>query len=76
MNPASQQVTLVVYDWLGSEPGPLAWVFPSLIAAREAVRALRNAARWLIVTGERATEILLRLDVSMLRNNGLVLAEG
>ncbi len=76
MNLETQHVTLVVYGWLGSEPGPMAWVFPSLRAARDAVRALRNAARWLIVTGERASEILLRLDVPMLRNNGLVLAEG
>ena len=36
-------VTLVIYGWSESQPGTLAWVFPSLKSALRAVRAMRNA---------------------------------
>jgi hypothetical protein len=68
-----QAVTLVVYGWRDSEPGTLAWVFPSLRAALRAVRALRNAIGWLIVRGQRAIEG--DVDVAALRQGGAVLVE-
>lgn len=66
-------VTLVVYGWRDSEPGTLAWVFPSVRAALRAVRALRNAIGWLIVRGKRAFEG--DVDVAELRRAGAVLVE-
>ena len=66
-------VTLVVYGWRDSEPGTLAWVFPSVRAALRAVRALRNAMGWLIVRGRRAIEG--DVDVAELRRAGTVLVE-
>ncbi len=65
-------VTLIVYGWRENAPGTLAWVFPSFSAARTAVRALRNAARWLIVAGRRADE---EVDVDRVRRDALVLME-
>jgi hypothetical protein len=64
-------VTLVIYGWYDSQPGTLAWVFPSLRAALHAVRAMRNAIRWLIVEGKNALEV----DVDALRRAGRVLVE-
>jgi hypothetical protein len=66
-------VTLVIYGWHDSQPGTLAWVFPSLRAALQAVRALRNAVGWLIVEGKRALDG--EVDVESLRRAGRVLAE-
>jgi hypothetical protein len=66
-------VTLVVYGWRDSEPGTLAWVFPSLRAALRAVRALRNAIGWLIIRGKKAVEG--EVDVAALRRGGAVLVE-
>ncbi len=66
-------VTLVVYGWRDSEPGTLAWVFPSVRAALRAVRALRNAIGWLIVRGKQAIEG--DVDVAALRRAGAVLVE-
>jgi hypothetical protein len=66
-------VTLVIYEWRESQPGTLAWVFPSLGAALRAVRALRNALRWVIVRGQRAVEG--DVDVLALRRGGGVLIE-
>ncbi len=68
-----EAVTLVVYGWRDSEPGTLAWVFPSVRAALRAVRALRNAIGWLIVRGTRAVEG--DVDVAALRRAGAVLVE-
>ncbi len=68
-----QAVTLVVYGWRESEPGTLAWVFPSVRAALRAVRALRNAIGWLIVRGKQAFEG--DVDVEALRRAGAVLVE-
>jgi hypothetical protein len=67
-------VTLVIYGWHDSEPGTLAWVFPSVRAALRAVRAMRNAVRWLIVRGRRAFEPN-EVDIESLRRAGLVIAE-
>ena len=66
-------VTLVVYGWRESEPGTLAWVFPSVRAALRAVRALRNAAAWLVLEGRRA--IGGEVDLRALRRAGAVLVE-
>jgi hypothetical protein len=66
-------VTLVVYGWIDSQPGTLAWVFPSVRAALRAVRALRNAVGWIVVEGRRAFDG--DLDVATLRRAGRVLIE-
>jgi hypothetical protein len=66
-------VTLIVYGWRDSEPGTLSWVFPSVQAALGAVRIMRNAARWLIVHGQRVFDG--EIDVDALRRGGEVLAE-
>ncbi len=65
-------VTLVVYGWRGNQPGTLSWVFPSVGAAMRGVRALKNAASWLIVPGERDTR---RLDLDEAKRHALILAE-
>lgn len=69
----SDVVTLVIYGWYDSEPGTLAWVFPSLQAALFAVRAMRNAVGWMIVTGRRAFDG--DVDVDALRRADGVLVE-
>jgi hypothetical protein len=66
---AAAVVTLFVYGWENVEPGPLSWVFPSLRAALDAVRTMRNAIEWCIVAGNEWTNI----DVA--RANGAVLIE-
>ena len=69
-------VTLVIYEWYESQPGTLAWVFPSLAAALRAVRAMRNAVRWLIVKGSRvAADSEVEIDVDALRRAGGVLMD-
>jgi hypothetical protein len=73
MKPSGAAVTLVIYGWRESEPGTLAWVFPSLRAALRAVRAMRNAIGWLIVKGRMALDG--DVDVDALRNTGAVLVE-
>jgi hypothetical protein len=70
---SANAVTLVIYGWHESQPGTLAWVFPSLRAALRAVRAMRNAIGWLIVKGKRAVDG--DVDVDALRRMGLVLVE-
>ena len=50
-------VTLFVYDWENVEPGPLSWAFPSLRAALDAVRTMRNAVEWCIVAGNEWASI-------------------
>jgi hypothetical protein len=50
-------VTLFVYGWDNVEPGPLSWAFPSLRAALDAVRTMRNAIEWCIVAGAEWTSI-------------------
>ncbi len=66
-------VTLVIYGWHESQPGTLAWVFPSLRAALRAVHAMRNAIGWLIVKGRRVFDG--DVDVEALRRGGAVLME-
>ncbi|MDB5219449.1 MAG: hypothetical protein JWO86_7376 [Myxococcaceae bacterium] len=48
---AAEGVTLFVYGWESVEPGPLSWAFPSLRAALDAVKTMRNAVEWCIVAG-------------------------
>lgn len=69
-------VTLVIYGWLESEPGTLAWVFPSVRAALNAVRAMRNALRWVILKGRQPFEGDVDIDIDALRRSGHVLLEG
>jgi hypothetical protein len=69
-----EAVTLVIYGWHESEPGTLAWVFPSVGAALRAVRAMRNAVRWLIVSGRRAFD--REVDIDALRRTSRVIVEG
>lgn len=73
----SDPVTLVIYGWHESQPGTLAWVFPSLRAALQAVRAMRNAVRWLILKGGLSIEGIGEdtVDVEALRRAGGVLLE-
>ena len=59
---AVSSVTLIVYGWDVNEPGTLSWVFPSVSSAMSAVRALKNAVRWLIVAGRRAASDSLDID--------------
>jgi hypothetical protein len=66
-------VTLVVYGWHESQPGTLAWPFPSLGAALRGVHALRNAVCWLIVDGHCIFDE--NVDVDALRRAGGVLLE-
>jgi hypothetical protein len=66
---AAEGVTLFVYGWESVEPGPLSWAFPSLRAALDAVKTMRNAVEWCIVAGsEWAT-------VDAARAKGAVLIE-
>jgi hypothetical protein len=67
-------VTLVIYGWSESQPGTLAWVFPSLRSALRAVRAMRNALRWVILKGRQVFEG--EVDINALRQSGRVLLEG
>jgi hypothetical protein len=72
-NRRTKAVTLVIYGWHESEPGTLAWVFPSVHAALSAVRAMRNAVRWLIIEGKRGYDG--EVDVDALRRAGGILIE-
>jgi hypothetical protein len=67
-------VTLVIYGWSESQPGTLAWVFPSMRSALRAVRAMRNALRWMILKGRAVVEGDIDLDA--LRQSGRILMEG
>lgn len=66
---AATSVTLFVYGWDNVEPGPLSWAFPSLRAALDAVRTMRNAIAWSIAAGRD------HLTVEEARANGAVLIE-
>lgn len=66
---AADEVTLVVYGWHSVDPGPLSWVFPSLTAALNAARAMRNAVHWVIVRGKEMA------NLADAREHGAVLAE-
>ena len=44
-------VTLIVTGWHNVEPGPLAWPFPSMRSALDAVQKMKNAVEWSIVHG-------------------------
>lgn len=65
---STEGVTLFVYGWENVQPGPLSWGFPSLRAALGAVRAMRNAIRWAIVTGRENS-------IDSARARGLILIE-
>jgi hypothetical protein len=67
-------VTLVIYGWSESQPGTLAWVFPSVRAALRAVRAMRNALRWVILKGREVFDG--EVDIDALRQSGRILLEG
>jgi hypothetical protein len=64
---AAEGVTLFVYGWESVEPGPLSWAFPSLRAALDAVKTMRNAVEWCIVAGsEWATVDAARAEGAVL----------
>ena len=65
----ADEVTLVVYGWHNVEPGTLSWVFPSLTAALNAARAMRNAVKWVVVRGREMA------NLADARESGAVLAE-
>jgi hypothetical protein len=62
-------VTLFVYGWESVEPGSLSWAFPSLRAALDAVKTMRNAVEWCIVSGSEW------VSVDAARAKGAVLIE-
>lgn len=62
-------VTLFVTGWHQVQPGSLSWVFPSMRAALDAVRTMRNAAEWCICAGEGWS------DLETARSGGAVLVE-
>jgi len=66
---AERGVTLFVYGWESVEPGPLSWAFPSLRAALDAVKTMRNAVEWCIVAGSEW------VSVDAARAKGAVLIE-
>jgi hypothetical protein len=49
---ADPSVTLIVTGWYNVEPGPLAWPFPTMRAALDAVHKMKNAIEWSIVLGQ------------------------
>ena len=61
-------VTLHVYGWHNVQPGPLSWTFPTLRAALDAVRTMKNAVQWSIVAGSD-------LSIEEARTAGAVLIE-
>lgn len=61
-------VTLHVYGWHNVQPGPLAWTFPTLRAALNAVKTMKNAVQWSIVAGRD-------LSIDEARRTGTVLIE-
>jgi hypothetical protein len=69
---AAERVTLFVYGWENVEPGPLSWAFPSLRAALDAVRAMRNAVEWCIAATPPGREWT---DLDDARAEGAVLIE-
>jgi hypothetical protein len=71
MNALSNDVTLVVSEWWGVQPGAVAFACPDLPTARTVVRALRNAVEWFVVDGQRSLEDALaaeRRDEVLLRS--------
>ena len=66
----TRPVTLVVYGWSSVEPGTLAWPFPTLQAALDAARTMKNATQWAVVSGTQRF-----VDVDDARANGRVLVE-
>jgi hypothetical protein len=47
----AREVTLFVHGWHNVEPGLLSWTFPSLRAALDAVKRMKNAIAWCVVSG-------------------------
>src|SRR5438477_12213400 len=71
---AAPSVRLVVYGWTGVEPGTLSWDFPNVVSALCAVDAMRNAVRWVIISGGKAVGGDPR-GLDELRKSGAVLIE-
>ena len=65
---ATHRVTLVVYAWNNAQPGTLSWTFPNARQALVAARALTNADRWAILSGETR-------DIDAARKRGDLLFE-
>jgi hypothetical protein len=65
----AREVTLFVHGWHSVEPGLLSWKFPSLRAALDAVRRMKNAIGWCVVSGTDWS------DLDAARAGGAVLVE-
>lgn len=66
---AIREVTLFVHGWDNVEPGLLSWTFPSLRSALDAVRRMKNAIGWCVVSGTGWS------DLEAARASGAVLVE-
>lgn len=66
---AAREVTLFVHGWHNVEPGLLSWTFPSLRAALDAVKRMKNAIGWCVVSGTGWS------DLETARASGAVLVE-
>lgn len=66
---AAREVTLFVHGWYNVEPGLLSWTFPSLRSALDAVRRMKNAIGWCVVSGTGWR------DLDTARARGAVLVE-
>lgn len=66
---AIREVTLFVHGWHNAEPGLLSWTFPSLRAALDAVKRIKNAIAWCVVSGTGWS------DLDSARASGAVLVE-
>jgi hypothetical protein len=66
---AIREVTLFVHGWENVEPGLLSWTFPSLRAALDAVRRMKNAIGWCVVSGTGWS------DLDAARASGAILVE-
>jgi len=64
-----REVTLFVHRWHNVEPGLLSWTFPSLRAALDAVKRMKNAIGWCIVSGSSWR------DLDAARAKGAILVE-
>jgi len=66
---AAREVTLFVHGWHNVEPGLLSWTFPSLRAALDAVKRMKNAIGWCVVSGTGWR------DLDTARASGAILVE-
>jgi hypothetical protein len=66
---SAREVTLFVHGWHNVEPGLLSWTFPDLRTALDAVKRMKNAIGWCVVSGSGWG------DLEAARESGAVLVE-